>query len=52
MFPDVQLPANIKKDKPLRRKLLVERALADLESWRAQAEPGHSEGPVAAAAVL
>jgi methylenetetrahydrofolate--tRNA-(uracil-5-)-methyltransferase len=52
MFPDVQLPENIKKDKPLRRKLLVERALADLESWRAGVEPGKSESAPAVAAVL
>jgi len=52
MFPDVQLPANIKKDKPLRRKLLVERALRDLESWRAGAEPGKSDAVPSIAAIL
>lgn len=37
MFPDIELPGNQKKNKALRRQLLAERALSDLESWRPEA---------------
>jgi methylenetetrahydrofolate--tRNA-(uracil-5-)-methyltransferase len=44
MFPDVTLPATEKKNRALRRKLLAERALAELEIWRR----GLNEGDTAA----
>ena len=34
MFPDVALPENERKNRALRRRLLAERALAELEIWR------------------
>jgi methylenetetrahydrofolate--tRNA-(uracil-5-)-methyltransferase len=47
MFPDVELPANQPKNRALRRQLLAERALAELENWhrnglRAQTEPART----------
>jgi methylenetetrahydrofolate--tRNA-(uracil-5-)-methyltransferase len=38
MFPDVDLPDSAKRNKGERRKLLGERALRDLESWRRRVE--------------
>jgi len=37
MFPDLELPINQKKNKALRRQLLAERALGELENWLDQA---------------
>ena len=47
MFPDVELPANQPKNRALRRQLLAERALSELENWhrsglRAQTEPART----------
>ena len=38
MFPDIELPEAARRNKGERRKLLGERALHDLESWRKRVE--------------
>jgi methylenetetrahydrofolate--tRNA-(uracil-5-)-methyltransferase len=47
MFPDIELSLQQKKNKGLRREALVNRALADLESWRRGADLGETRSSVA-----
>jgi methylenetetrahydrofolate--tRNA-(uracil-5-)-methyltransferase len=47
MFPDIELPPNLARDKRARREALVERALSRLNEWRESVGCSDLAGPVA-----